>query len=73
MPSPFVPCPFCHKEQEEQAPVCASCSRDTAVPQSLLAERDQLLQKRDKLRAELERAQVRLATKRGRLSRSHQA
>ena len=58
-----------NKDKDEQAPVCASCSRDTAVPESLLAERDQLLQKRDKLRAELERAQARLATKRGRLSR----
>jgi hypothetical protein len=73
MPNPFAPCPFCHKEKDEQAPICASCGRDTAVPQSLLAERDQLLQKRDKLRAELERAQARLATKRGRLSRARPA
>ena len=66
-------CPFCHKEKDEQAPVCASCSRDTAVPESLLVEREQLLQKRDKLRAELEHAQARLAIKRGRLSRSRPA
>jgi hypothetical protein len=68
-----MPCPFCHKEKDEQAPVCASCGRDTAVPDALLAERAQLLEKRDKLRAELERAQARLSTKRGRLSRSRPA
>ena len=66
-------CPFCSKEKDEQAPVCASCGRDTAVPQSLITERAELLQKRDKLRAELERAQARLSTKRGRLSRSRPA
>lgn len=68
-----MPCPFCHEEKDEQAAVCASCGRDTAVPQALLAERAQLLEKRDKLRAELERAQARLATKRGRLSRPRPA
>jgi hypothetical protein len=63
-------CPFCHSEKDEQAPVCASCGRDAAIPPALLAERTELLQKRDRLRAELERAQARLAAKRGRLSRS---
>ena len=66
-------CPFCHSEKDEQAPVCASCARDTAVPQALLAERAELLQKRDKLRAELESAQARLAAKRARLSRPRRA
>lgn len=66
-------CPFCHSEKDEQAPVCASCGRDTAVPPALLAERDELRQKRDRLRAELEQAQSRLAAKRGRLSRSRPA
>lgn len=66
-------CPFCHAEKDEQAPVCASCSRDTAVPQALLVERTQLLQKRDRLRAELEQAQARLSSKRARLSRSRPA
>jgi hypothetical protein len=63
-------CPFCHAEKDEQAPVCASCGRDTAVPEALLAERTDLLQKRDRLRAELARAQARLASKRGRFSRA---
>ena len=63
-------CPFCHSEKDEEAPVCASCGRDTAVPAALLAERADLLQKRDRLRAELETAQARLAAKRARVSRS---
>jgi len=63
-------CPFCHSEKDEQAPVCANCGRDTAVPPALLTERAELLKKRDRLRAELEQAQSRLAAKRRRLSRS---
>jgi len=66
-------CPFCLSEKEEHAPVCAICARDTAVPEALLTERAELLQKRDRLRAELERAQARLSTKSGRLSRSRPA
>jgi len=66
-------CPFCHSEKDEQAPVCASCGRDTAVPEALLTERADLLKKRDRLRAELEKAQARLSAKRARLSRSRRA
>lgn len=66
-------CPFCHSEKGELAPVCPSCGRDTAVPEALLSERAELVQKRDKLRAELERAQARLAAKRARFSRSRRA
>jgi thioredoxin reductase len=66
-------CPFCHSEKDAQAPVCASCGRDTAVPEALLAERADLLHKRDKLRAEVEKAQARLSAKRARLSRSRRA
>jgi len=36
--------------------VCANCSRDIAVPESLLGERDQLLRKRDGVREELSKA-----------------
>ena len=36
--------------------VCASCSRDIAVPARLIAERDDLMRKRDALREELKRA-----------------
>ena len=46
-------CPFCQNESAQAALVCDSCGRDIAVPKSLLAERDELLRKRDILRQEL--------------------
>lgn len=46
--------------------MCASCGRDTAVPETLAAERIELLQKRDALRAELSEANARLAARRRR-------
>ena len=36
--------------------VCPSCGRDIAVPATLVAERDDLLRKREELRDELKRA-----------------
>jgi hypothetical protein len=36
--------------------VCGSCAREIAVPQSLIAERDELARKRDLLRQELDQA-----------------
>ena len=49
-------CPYCQAENAESALVCVSCSRDIAVPATLIAERDDLLRKRDQLRDELTRA-----------------
>jgi hypothetical protein len=49
-------CPYCRCENAKEALVCASCSRDIAVPETLIAERDELLRKRDHLREELRRA-----------------
>jgi hypothetical protein len=49
-------CPYCRSENAEDALVCAACSRDIAVPKTLIAERDGLLRKRDHLREELRRA-----------------
>jgi hypothetical protein len=51
-----TPCPFCLQENDAAALVCATCSRDIAVPASLLAERDDLCRKRDAAKEELSRA-----------------
>ena len=57
-------CFFCKAERDEQALVCPSCGRDTAVPAALAAEHQALLQKRDRLRADLVEARARLASRR---------
>lgn len=57
-------CPFCSKELPDLALVCAACGRDTAIPQSLIAERAELLAKRDNLRSELAMANARLEARR---------
>jgi uncharacterized Zn finger protein (UPF0148 family) len=56
-------CPFCASEKDENALVCPICNRDTAVPQSLRAEHEELLRKRDSLRAELAQAKDKLAAR----------
>lgn len=53
-------CFFCKAEKDEQALVCPACSRDTAIPLSLAAEHQALVQKRDRLRGELVEANARL-------------
>ena len=49
-------CPYCQAGTVEGALVCAACGRDIAVPATLIAERDDLLRKRQELRDELKRA-----------------
>jgi len=49
-------CPFCLGENASGALVCASCTRDIAVPMSLLNERDELARKCDAVRDELSKA-----------------
>jgi hypothetical protein len=56
-------CPFCAAEKDDNALVCQTCNRDTAVPQSLRAEHEELLRKRDSMRAELEQARDKLAAR----------
>jgi hypothetical protein len=56
-------CPFCAAEKDDNALVCQICHRDTAVPQSLRAEHEELLLKRDSLRAELAQARDKLAVR----------
>jgi len=53
-------CPFCTQKNALNALVCASCSRDIAVPVSLMAERDDLVRKRDTLRQRLFTAKTEL-------------
>jgi hypothetical protein len=64
-------CPFCTRENASKALVCSTCARDIAVPASLIAERDDLLRKRDAVRDELTRAKGELdALKRNKKRRS---
>jgi hypothetical protein len=59
------------QENAVDALVCASCSRDIAVPASLLAERDDLARKRDSVRQALIEAGAAFeALKRSRKNRS---
>ena len=64
-------CLFCQIENAPSAMVCAFCARDIAVPKSLVAERDNLLRKRDLLRQELIAASAELEKlRRGKRRRS---
>jgi hypothetical protein len=63
-------CPFCAQENASAALVCATCSRDIAVPASLIEERDELVRKRDAAREELSKAKRELeALRRGKRHR----
>jgi hypothetical protein len=59
-------CTYCSSENAQGALVCATCSRDIAIPQTLIAERDELLRKRDLLLNELRRARNEIETIRNR-------
>jgi hypothetical protein len=48
----------------DDALVCGCCTRDIAVPSALIAERDELLRKRDDLLEELRRARREIETTR---------
>lgn len=58
-----MPCPFCATEKDDDALVCPTCNRDTAVPSSLREEHAELLKKREQLRAELADAKARLTAR----------
>ena len=55
------PCPYCLRENPDLALVCATCSRDIAVPEALAAERLDLIGKRDAAQAELARIRGEIA------------
>lgn len=59
-------CPFCAQPNEPQALVCSSCSRDIAIPETLIAERDDLVRKRALAGEELAQVQAELGTLRRR-------
>jgi cell division protein FtsB len=54
-------CPFCHFENADDVLVCTACSRDIAIPASLVAERDELLRKRDMIAEEIRKAESEIA------------
>ena len=58
----MMPCPYCRSEHPDNALVCAVCSRDIAIPATLIAERDDLLRKRDLIQDELRSARQQIET-----------
>ena len=53
-------CPFFAQSLVPQALVCSSCSRDVTIPETLIAERDDLVRKRAQAREELAEAKAEL-------------
>lgn len=53
-------CPFCAQPVLPNALVCSSCSRDVTIPETLIAERDDLLRKREAASEELAQAKAEL-------------
>jgi len=53
-------CPYCFADYLQGALVRASCARDIAIPATLIAERDELVKKRDALCEELRTARKEL-------------
>ena len=52
----MISCPYCLSGNPGAALVCIVCSKDIAIPATLIAERDELLRKRDLVWDELRRA-----------------
>lgn len=63
-------CPYCLRDAPDLALVCATCSRDIAVPEALAAERLDLIAKRDAAQAELLRIRGEIAIIRAAKSRT---
>jgi hypothetical protein len=65
-------CPFCAFETEDGVLVCSACSRDIAIPASLIAERDELARKLESARDELSRMreEINFLTRRGKRGQS---
>jgi hypothetical protein len=52
----MMSCPYCLSENPGSGLVCTVCARDIAIPATLIAERDDLVRKRDLLRDQLRSA-----------------
>jgi hypothetical protein len=48
-----IECPFCAPSISAKTLACRSCGYDVAVPESLIAERDELIHERKQVREEL--------------------
>jgi hypothetical protein len=57
-------CPFCAGENDACALVCNACHRDIVIPSSLIAEHQELLHKREQLRAELDQTRAAISRRR---------
>ena len=68
LPEHAMTCPYCQWQNTEKVLVCTACGRDVAVPASLIAERDELLRKREAIREELRKAEAEIAVIRSRAS-----
>ena len=53
-------CPLCNSVQSPEVLVCTVCNRDIAIPASLKAEHEDLLQKRELLRDRISAAEARI-------------
>lgn len=53
-------CPYCAQPVPPNALVCSSCSRDVTIPETLIAERDDLARKRAQAAEELAQAKAEL-------------
>jgi hypothetical protein len=53
-------CPYCKSQNEEGTLICATCRQDIAIPETLLAERENLLRKRDRAREQLRQVRAEL-------------
>ena len=52
----MITCPYCLSLNVEGTLVCVTCSRDIAIPSTLVSERDELLRKRDIIHQDLLKA-----------------
>lgn len=57
-------CPYCLSEKAAEAPVCATCRRDTEIPATLRKEHEDLKRMRDRLNEEIADKEAKLRSRR---------